>query len=71
LSAGNRFALARLKEQVQVRLDTFVERSHWLCEDCGGIDTFEEGEQGQPNRCGSCRSPRIIYQPAVFQSQLP
>jgi len=57
----------QIKRSTGQRLSELCASGYWLCQDCSAINSREEGEQGQPAHCGSCRSTRLKLQPAAFE----
>jgi len=53
----------QIKARIAGRLSEMRVNAYWVCHDCGGINTREEGEQGQPHYCGTCHSHRIELNP--------
>ena len=53
----------KLKREIEKALTN----GFWSCQTCERMTEREEGEQGQPAHCARCGSPRIKWNPPVYE----
>jgi hypothetical protein len=51
----------KIRRVVLHRLSLLFATGFWECLDCQAINSWAEGEQGQPNHCATCKSVRLRY----------
>jgi hypothetical protein len=55
---------AKINQWPAGRLSELCASGFWYCPNCGGINTREEDDHGQPACCGVCGSVKIHLVPA-------
>lgn len=58
--------LVKTLETPEPKLTKLALEGFWECKDCHGIDTRQDGEQGQPDNCSRCGSFRLKYHQPVL-----